>query len=426
MVTIKRIGIITSGGDCGGLNAVIKGASQMATSTGVDAFIIPSGYAGLYNLVDKERLVRLDEKRIDALDTSLAGSAAGNARVKISRISNPDRYQRVKEGMAKFSIDGLVIAGGDDTGSVVVDLTQNGIPCVHVPKTMDLDLHTYSVGGDSAVNRIARFTNELKTTGRSHNRIMVLEVFGRYAGHTVFRGGVGGDADCILIPEIPVDFDVVYEHMKRVYVRRVRESASSPSFPKGGTYVIVVTEGLRTASGELTADDTVRIDAFGHKKLGGSGKYVRQRLTERIEHDPDMAALMKAEGLCVEDMNVLPEIRETAPKYLVRSGNSSALDVNFGRDAGAGAVVLLMNGITGVTVSGVIDGEVQYVATSEAIKQRTVDERMISFYEAQGICFGRKPVPYEAASSSLKVRSSSAAKVRSRRFSAVREAWCYL
>ena len=399
MAAINRIGIITSGGDCGGLNAVIKGASQMATSNGVDAFIIPNGYAGLYNLIDKERLVKLDEKRIDALNTSLAGSAAGNARVKISRIANPERYHRIREGLKKFSIDGLVIAGGDDTGSVVVDLTKNGIPCVHVPKTMDLDLHTYSVGGDSAVNRIARFTNELKTTGRSHNRIMVLEVFGRYAGHTVFRGGVGGDADCILIPEVPVDFDVVYEHMKRVYVRRVRESETNT-----GTYVIVVTEGLRTASGELTADDTVRVDAFGHKKLGGSGKYVRQRLTERIENDPEMVALMKAEGLCVEDMNVLPEIRETAPKYLVRSGDSSALDVNFGRDAGAGAVVLLMNGITGVTVTGVVEGEVRYVATREAIEQRTVDERMISFYETQGVCFGRKPVPYEPAFSKEPLR----------------------
>jgi 6-phosphofructokinase len=145
---------------------------------------------GLYNLVDFPSLVELTPQRIEEIQVYLAGSEAGNSRVKISKIKDERKYDRIKDGLKKFGIDALVISGGDDSGSVVVDLAKNGIPCVHAPKTMDLDLMPYSVGGDSTINRIAEFARDLKTTGRTHNRIVVMEVFGRYAGHTAFRGGV--------------------------------------------------------------------------------------------------------------------------------------------------------------------------------------------------------------------------------------------
>ena len=145
---MKNIGIITSGGDCGGLNAVVRGAAKTAMSRGIGAYIIPNGYAGLYNLVDFDRLVFLDEERTDHVNSAFAGSDAGHSRVKISKISDPDKYDRIMMGLRKHNIDGLVISGGDDTGSVVVDLAEHGIPCVHAHKTMDLDLMTYSVGGD--------------------------------------------------------------------------------------------------------------------------------------------------------------------------------------------------------------------------------------------------------------------------------------
>ena len=214
MAPIKRIGIITSGGDCGGLNAVIKGVSREAYAMGIETVVIPNGYAGLYNLINLDKVVFLNAERVSKIEASLAGSEAGHSRVKISKIKDPNKYERIKDGLKKFNIDALVISGGDDTGSVVVDLSGKGIPCVHVPKTMDLDLQSYSVGGDSAINRIAIFTRDLKTTGLSHNRVVVVEVFGRYSGHTALRGGIGAEADCILIPEIPVDFDVVYDHLK--------------------------------------------------------------------------------------------------------------------------------------------------------------------------------------------------------------------
>jgi 6-phosphofructokinase 1 len=390
---IKKIGIITSGGDCGGLNAVIKGAAQMAISSDCEAYMITNGYAGLYNLKENDNILKLDTKRIDLIRPVMAGSAAGNSRVKISKIEDLQKYNRIKAGLEKHSIDALIIAGGDDTGSVVLDLNKNGIPCIHVPKTMDLDLNTYSVGGDSSVNRIANYIEEIKTTGRTHNRLMILEVFGRYSGQTTFRGGVAGDADCILIPEIPVDFGIVYEHFSKTIMRRIRESDTH-----NGTYSIVVNEGIHDHTGIKTADNTVGVDAFGHKKLGGSGKYVREQLNKLLKADIEIQAFYKEMGLFIQDMNMFPEIRESVPGYLSRSGYSSALDVNFGKDVGAGAVILLKHGITGVTVTGVSHGRVQYINIQKAIEQRLVDMNMISFYECMGICFGRKPERYKSDS----------------------------
>ncbi len=386
MASIKKIGIITSGGDCGGLNAVIKGVAREAYAKGIEAVVIPNGYAGLYNLVDFSEVVRLSAERVSRIEASLAGSEAGHSRVKISKIDDPNKYERIKAGLGKFGVEALIISGGDDTGSVVVDLGSHGIPCVHVPKTMDLDLQPYSVGGDSAINRIATFTRDLKTTGMSHNRILVIEVFGRYVGHTAFRGGVGAEADCILIPEIPADFDVVYDHMKTTYFNRVLRSDV-----KAGTYVIVVAEGLKNASGEMLYDESAGVDAFGHKKLAGAGKYVRQQLEKRLKADPDVADFMKKSGMFVPGVYVIPEVREVTPGHLVRSGGSSAYDVNFGYRAGAAAVLLLLEGKTGNTVVNVAGSNVIYIPTPDAIKRREVDLSEIALFEGLGICFGRKP-----------------------------------
>lgn len=385
-MSIRRIGIITSGGDCGGLNAVIKGASQMASHIGMETVIIPNGYAGLYNLIDMDSVVVLTQKRVEQMEAGVAGSEAGHSRVKIKKIDDPQKYERIKKGLEKFNIGGLVISGGDDTGSVMVDLSAEGIPCIHVPKTMDLDLQSYSVGGDSAINRIALFTRDIKTTGLSHNRIMVIEVFGRYAGHTALRGGIGAEADCILIPEIPVDFDIVYEHMKRLYMLRVRGSDV-----RAGTYIIVAAEGMKDAQGEAIADKSAGVDAFGHAKLSGAGKYVRRELEERLKKDPEIKEFMKDTGMFAPGVYEAPEIREVVPGHLVRSGQTSAFDVNFGKQAGSAAVILLTKGISGNTVVRVSGTEIQYMPTSDVIKQRTVDMNEVALYEAMGICFGRKP-----------------------------------
>jgi len=390
MGDIKRIGVITSGGDCGGLNAVIKGVAREAFALGIESVVIPNGYAGLYNLVEMDDVVVLNAERVSKIEASLAGSEAGHSRVKIKKINDEKKYDKIKDGLRKFGIDALVISGGDDTGSVVIDLASQGIPCVHVPKTMDLDLQPYSVGGDSSINRIAVFTRDLKTTGMSHNRILIMEVFGRYVGHTALRGGIGAEADCILIPEIPVDFDVVYEHMKETYFNRIFRSDV-----KAGTYIMVVAEGITTASGELLVDESAGVDAFGHKKLAGAGKYVRQQLEKRLKADPDVKEFMKKTGMYAPGVYEIPEAREVTPGHLVRSGGSSAFDVNFGYKAGAAGVLLLLEGKSGNTVVSVEGEKISFMDTTEAIKRREVDIKEISLFESMGTCFGRKPVNYD-------------------------------
>ncbi|NQT33392.1 MAG: 6-phosphofructokinase, partial [Candidatus Omnitrophica bacterium] len=389
---MKNIGVLTSGGDCGGLNAVVKGAASMANSLGIKCFVIPNGYAGLYNLCDFEELTELTPDRLDMINVSVAGSAAGHSRVKIKKIDDSNKYERIKEGLKKFNIDALAISGGDDSGSVMVDLHKNGINCVHVPKTMDLDLQTYSVGGDSTINKITVYADELKTTGRTHNRVIVLEVFGRYAGHTAFRGGVAADVDAILIPEIPVDFNILYEHVKGKLTRRF---LTSDVFE--GTYLIVVAEGLRDATGSEIVDENSGVDAFGHKKLAGAGEYVRQEITKRLKSDSSVEAFMKETHMYIKDIYTIPEVRSVAPGHLVRCGRSSAYDVNFGREVGAAAVCLLEKGITGVTVSGVNGNEIRYMPAAKAIEQRLVDLDQVKLFEQQGICFGRKTEPYKPA-----------------------------
>lgn len=381
---MKKIGVITSGGDCGGLNAVIKGAAQMANDNGVKCYVIPNGYAGLYNLQEFDELVELTSERLDLINNNLAGSEAGHSRVKIKKIDDPNKYERIKKGLEKFGIDGLVISGGDDTGSVIVDLFENGIKCVHAPKTMDLDLQTYSVGADSTISRIAEFAEDLKTTGRTHNRIIVVEVFGRYAGHTAFRGGVAADADAVLIPEVPVDFDALYTDVKEKFCGRVRCSDV-----RAGTYLIIVAEGLKNADGSDIVDESSEPDAFGHKKLAGAGKYVCQQLTKRFKADPSIKAFMKEQKMFVENIYEVPEIRSVVPGHLVRCGHASAYDVNFGVEAGAAAVQLLLNDISGVTVVKIEGNEIRYMETKKAIEQRHVDMDLITLHEHLGLSFGR-------------------------------------
>jgi 6-phosphofructokinase 1 len=385
-MAIQNIGIITSGGDCGGLNAVIRGIALTAQKRGLRSFIIPNGYAGLYNLVTFDRITELTPDRIEQIDICEAGSEAGNSRVKVSKIKDDHKYERIRDGLKKFNIDALLIAGGDDTGSVVADLSQQGIPCIHVPKTMDLDLMTYSVGGDSTIHRIAEFARDLRTTGRTHNRIIVMEVFGRYAGHTAFRGGVAAGADAVLVPEIPVDFDYLYRFVRDRFFARIEKSDV-----KAGTVMIVVAEGLRDASGNELVDPSAPVDSFGHKKLMGAGRYVVKQIEDRIKQDPEVREFMKRTGQFVEGVYEIPEVRDLRPGHLVRCGFTTPLDACFGLEVGAGAVHLALDGIFGVTVAGARNGKVQYMDIKEAIQQRLIDEGDVRIYESLGICFGRPP-----------------------------------
>ncbi len=388
MQEIKKIGIITSGGDCGGLNAVVKSAIQTAHSQNIIPYIIPNGYAGLYNLLDVAP-IEIKPERADYIKAGLAGSEAGHSRVKIKKIKDENKYNRIKEGLCKHGIDALIIAGGDDTGSVVVDLIEQGIKCIHCPKTMDLDLQTYSVGGDSTINKIADFVNDLRTTATTHNRALVVEVFGRYAGHTAFRGGIGADADCILIPEIGVDYDEVYKHFKETYISRLKNNDVRAS-----NYLIVAAEGVTDKDGKHFSDSSAGTDAFGHVRLSGVAQFIRKELERRMKADEEWKEIWKEEGMFVEAIYEGPEIREVTPGHLVRCGKASAYDVSYGKQIGAGAVYLLLNGIDGVTAAGFQAGELRYIPTKDAIIERHVDTNEVAIYENMGVCFGRAKETY--------------------------------
>jgi len=385
MSDIKKIGIITSGGDCGGLNAVIYGTAKMCLANDIELVIIPNGYAGLYNL-DKIDPVPLNITKIEKIESYKSGSVAGHSRVKISKIKDDNKWEKIKQNIKKHNIDGLIIAGGDDTGSVVIDLIDNGIKCVHIPKTMDLDLQTYSVGGDSTIHRITRFVEDLKTTGMTHNRIIIFEVFGRYAGHTAFRGGIGADVDCILIPEINVDFKIVYEHFKQTFSRRINNDELNSAL-----YTIVVAEGVKNTDGEYFTDKNFTTDSFGHKRLSGVGTFIKTILNEYSKQDVDYwKQIFSNNGTYVDEISIYPEIRDILPSHLVRCGNSTPYDISFGKQCGGGAVLLLLNDINGITIAGINEGKIRYLPIKEAIKQRFVDLKDINFYEKLGICFGRK------------------------------------
>ena len=201
---------------------------------------------------------------------------------------------------------------------------------------------------------------------------------------------MGAEADCILIPEVPVDFDVVYEHMWKTYSNRIERSDV-----KAGTYIIIVAEGMTDASGQLLYDESAGVDAFGHKKLAGAGRYVRQQLEKRLKDDPAVPAFMRHVGMYAPGVYEIPEVREVTPGHLVRSGPSSAFDVNFGQRAGAVAVLLLLENKTGTTLVSVNGNQITYMPTSEAIKRREVDVAELALFESLGTCFGRKPKTYD-------------------------------
>ena len=160
---------------------------------------------------------------------------------------------------------------------------------------------------------------------------------------------------------------------------------------RGGTYIIVVAEGIKDASGADIVDENSPVDAFGHKRLAGAGNYVCQQLTKRMKTDLTTIDWMKKTGMYVKGINEIPEIRAVTPGHLVRCGHSSAYDVNFGKEVSAGAFILLNQGISGVTVVGISGGKVRYMETKKAIKQRFVDTHQVAIYEAMGTCFGRAP-----------------------------------
>jgi ATP-dependent phosphofructokinase / diphosphate-dependent phosphofructokinase len=270
----KRIGIVTGGGDCPGLNAVIRAVSKAAATRGWETIGFLGGYEGV---LEPQQYLELDYQKLGSLLTrggTILGTAnRGRFSAKVghgeTRCLPQELIDGVKSGMQKLNIRGLVSIGGDGSLSIAQQLFEGGVPVVGVPKTIDNDLEgtIMTFGFDSAVACATDALDRLHTTAESHNRVMVLEVMGRYAGWIAIYAGVAGGADVILIPEIPFTYDSICTKIQE------REKVN-----KHFT-LIIVAEGARERGGEfVTSADQV---ANREARLGGIAAAVAAEIEKR-------------------------------------------------------------------------------------------------------------------------------------------------
>jgi 6-phosphofructokinase 1 len=270
----KRIGVVTGGGDCPGLNAVIRSVAKAAARRGWDTVGIIGGYDGLlppgnFRNLDYRALDGLLVRGGTILGTANRGQFTAKVRHGESRSLPTELLDNVKRGMEELGLSALVTIGGDGSLSIAQQFHEYGIPIVGVPKTIDNDLEgtLWTFGFDSAVACATDAIDRLHTTAESHGRVMVLEVMGRYAGWIAIFAGVAGGADVILIPEIPFTYDSVCAKINE------REQLG-----KHFT-IVVVAEGARERDGDFvtSADAPANREA----RLGGIGALVAHEIEAR-------------------------------------------------------------------------------------------------------------------------------------------------
>jgi ATP-dependent phosphofructokinase / diphosphate-dependent phosphofructokinase len=271
---MARIGVLTGGGDCPGLNAVIRAVVRRGTQLGHEFVGYRNGWAGVLDG---------DSRPLDTQTTRgilhRGGTILGTSRT--NPYKQADGGARVRAMLERDGVDALIPIGGEDTLGVAGRLVEEGVPCVGVPKTIDNDLAgtDYTFGFQTAVQIATEAIDRLHTTAESHNRVIVVEVMGRHAGWIAAHSGLAGGADVILVPERRFDVEEVCER-----VRRRHES--------GRTFSIVV-----VAEGALPKDeDSVRslhegVDAFGHARLGGIAVHLEQEIEKRTGYETRMTIL---------------------------------------------------------------------------------------------------------------------------------------
>jgi len=344
---MKKVGILTGGGDCPGLNAVIRAVVKKSIYYDWEIIGIRNGWKGLIS-GEMELLTDYSVSGILPKGGTIIGTSRTNP------FKNDEDVKKVIENIKKFGIDALVAIGGDDTLSVALKLHQMNIPVVGVPKTIDNDLSCtdYTFGFDTAVSIVTEAIDRLHTTAESHHRIMVLEVMGRHAGWIATVAGIAGGADEILIPEVPFDIDEVCGHLKERFGRGKKFS------------IIVVAEGARPKSTESLITKTDEKDDFGHVRLGGIGHFLAKEIEER--------------------MNV--ETRVTVLGHVQRGGTPTAHDRVLATRFGVAAVELIKNGNFGKMVALQGDKIVPVDLKDAVSKSKTVD---MNLYEIAKIFFGR-------------------------------------
>jgi 6-phosphofructokinase 1 len=258
-----RVGVLTGGGDCPGLNAVIRAVVRKGvTEYGFEFVGFRDGWKGPLEGLTTE----LGIAQVRGI-LPRGGTILGSSRTNPVKIDGG--VDRIKANMAAAGVDALIAIGGEDTLGVATKLDELGVPVVGVPKTIDNDLNAtdYTFGFDTAVNIASAAIDRLHTTAESHHRVLVVEVMGRHAGWIALHAGLSGGANGILIPEVPFDLDEVSGWVES----RFRTNYSP---------IIVVSEGALPGDGDLITKDQT-LDAFGHVRLSGIGDWLASALEAR-------------------------------------------------------------------------------------------------------------------------------------------------
>ncbi len=343
---MARIGILTGGGDCPGLNPVIRAVVRKGINEGYEIIGIKNGWKGLI------------ENDTEKLDLNLVSGILpkGGTILGTSR-TNPYKkegdLQKLKDNYKKLGLDALITVGGEDTLGVAAKLIKDGIPnIVGVPKTIDNDLSCtdYTFGFDTALNTATECIDKLHTTAESHHRIIVVEVMGRHAGWIAVEAGIAGGADIILIPEIPIDIEEVCNLINKRHKR-------------GKTFsIVVVAEGAKFKKGTMVTQEE-KLDEFGHIRLGGIGEIMATEIEKRTGFETRVSVL----------------------GHIQRGGTPTAFDRILGTRLGVKAVELVKNKKFGrmVALAGV---KIIDVPIEEAVKElKTVD---MELYEIAKVFFG--------------------------------------
>ena len=300
-----RIGVLTGGGDCPGLNAVIRAVVQRAIkSYGWSVAGIRHGWRGLL----LEEIEPLDLASVSGI-LPRGGTILGTSRT--NPYKEEDGESRIRATLARREIDAVVVIGGEDTLGTAVKLHRAGVPVVGVPKTIDNDVNgtDYTFGFDTALTIATEAIDRLHTTAESHDRVMVAEVMGRHAGWIALCSGIAGGADMILIPEFPIPFHEICEAIWRRHERGKNFS------------IVVVAEGalLADEAGNPLHVQSERLDAFGHVRLGGIGALLAEKIEETTGY----------------------ETRYSVLGHIQRGGSPTAFDRVLGSRFGVAAVDLV-------------------------------------------------------------------------------------
>jgi len=266
----QTIGVLTGGGDCPGLNSVIRAVVRRADKEGWHVVGFLYGWKGVldnaYRMLDRNSVSGILPKGGTILGTSRTNPYKDEADAK----KNVDR---IRETFAYHNLRALIVIGGEDTLGVALKLLKDGLKIVGIPKTIDNDLSCtdYTFGFDTAVNIATEAIDRLHTTAESHDRIMVVEIMGRHTGWIGLTAGLAGGADVILIPEKPMSLEQICEIIKR---RGERGRSFS---------IVAVSEGFQLAGDDVTQG--VEKDSFGHVRLGGVGERLAKLLQKRIGYE---------------------------------------------------------------------------------------------------------------------------------------------